>query len=167
MDAISERRSIRRYTEEKVEAKDVIPFIKAAMNAPSAADQQPWRFIIIDDPAILKMVPEVHPYASMVPQASIAVLVCGDMELVEHGKFWIQDCAAATQNFLLAVADGGLGSVWLGVYAREKRVEGLSKLLNLPDNIVPFALLPVGYPAEEKPRKNIFKEDRIGYNEWE
>jgi len=78
----------------------------------------------------------------------------------------VQDCAAATQNMLLAAAALGLGSVWLGVYPRDDRVTGLRRLLGIPETVVPFALLPVGHPAEHKPRKDEFHPERIHRNAW-
>jgi nitroreductase len=88
------------------------------------------------------------------------------MSLAKSGGYWIQDCAAATQNILLEIADQGFGAVWLGVYPREERVEGARALLNLPSHIVPFSLIALGYPAEEKAAKNIFDRDRIKFNGW-
>jgi nitroreductase len=166
MDAIYKRRSIRRFTPEKVPEEAVMDFIKAGMNAPSAANQQPWRFVIIDDRRLLNEIPSFHQYAQMLKEAPVAILVCGDMDLSKHGGFWIQDCSAAVENMLLEIADRGYGGVWLGVYPRDERVEGMRKLLRLPEKIVPFALIALGRPAEEKPRKNEFDAERISHNTW-
>jgi nitroreductase len=166
MDAIYKRRSIRRFTGEKVPEEAITEFIKAGMNAPSASNQQPWRFVIIDDRRLLNEIPSFHPYSQMLREAPVAILVCGDMDLSKHGEFWIQDCSAAVENMLLEIVDRGYGGVWLGVYSRDERVEGMRKLLRLPERIVPFALVALGRPAEEKPRKNEFNKDRISHNIW-
>lgn len=166
MDAVFDRRSIRFYTADPVDDETVTDLLRAAMAAPSAGNEQPWQFVVINDPAVLKRIPEVHPYARMVPAAPVAVLVCADLERERHKGFWVQDCAAATENLLIAVQDKGLGAVWLGVYPRTERVEGLRKLLNIPEHIVPFALVPLGHPAEHKPRSDRFDPDRIHYNAW-
>ncbi len=167
MDAIYKRRSIRKYTSESVPEEEVLQFIKAGMNAPSAGNQQPWHFVVINDRKILVEITNIHPYAQMLEQASCAILVCGDLDLEKHKGYWVQDCSAATQNILLAIADRGFGGVWLGVYPRQDRVEGIRKLLQIPERIIPFALVSLGVPAEEKKPRNKFKKERIRYNYWE
>jgi nitroreductase len=167
MDAIYKRRSIRKYTSQPVPEKNIIEFIKAGMNAPSAGNQQPWHFVIIDDRGILKEITKFHPYSQMLHQASTAILVCGDLDLEKNEGYWVQDCSAATENILLEIADQGFGGVWLGVYPRKDRVEGIRKLLRIPPGIIPFSLISIGYPAENKELKNEFKKERIKRNYWE
>ena len=166
MDSIYKRRSIRRYTSRQVDIKDIEQIIKAGMNAPSAGNQQPWHFIVINDRVKLDAIMNIHPHSKMLKEAGVAILVCGDLSLQPHEGYWVQDCSAATENMLLEITEKGLGGVWLGVYPREDRVKGLQSLLRLPENVVPFALVPVGYPAENKEKKNIFRPERIHINEW-
>ena len=166
MDAILKRRSIRKYTGEPVPENAIKDLLEAAMAAPSAGNEQPWHFIVIKDRAILDQIPRVHPYSQMIKQAPVAILVCGDLNLAAHGEMWVQDCAAATENLLIAVQARGLGAVWLGVYPREERMDGLRKLLRIPENVVPFSLIPVGYPAERKPPASRYKESRVHYDRW-
>jgi len=166
MEAIRTRRSTRAFTQEKVPDEQVKQIIEAGMYAPSAGNQQPWQFITITDKNILKKVPGTHPYATMVPQVSVAILVCGDTSLEKFKGYWVQDCAAATQNMLLAAHALGLGAVWTGVYPRQERVEGFRKLCKLPSHVVPLALLPIGYPAQKSGTAQRFKEDRIHNNTW-
>ena len=166
MEAIFSRRSIRRYKREPVPDEILKDLLRAAMAAPSAGNEQPWHFIVIRDRAILDQIPSLHPYSQMVRQAPMAILVCGDLKLAVHGEMWVQDCSAATENLLIAVQAKGLGAVWLGVYPREERIQGLRRLLGIPNEIVPFALLPVGYPAEKKLPSNRFKKARIHYDRW-
>jgi len=78
----------------------------------------------------------------------------------------VQDCSAAVQNLLLAAHAIGLGAVWAGVYPMKDRVEGLRNLLNLPVEITPFALIPVGYPDHEPAQQERYKKDRVHYNGW-
>jgi nitroreductase len=166
IEAILTRRSIRKYTAEPVSDAVAKDLLEAAMAAPSAGNQQPWHFVIIRDSQILVQIPSVHPYSSMVPQASLAILVCGDQRLEKHSGYWVQDCAAATQNLLLAAHARGLGAVWLGVYPREDRVAGLRKLLGLPESVTPLALISVGYPAERKPKADRYNPARVHTDGW-
>lgn len=166
MEAISTRRSIRKYLKDPVPEEAIKAVIGAAMSAPSAGNEQPWHFVVIDSRADLDKIPSFHPHSLMLREAQVAVLVCGDLSLEKHAGYWTQDCAAATQNMLLAAHSLGLGAVWLGVYPREERVRGLRELLHIPDTVVPFSLVPLGYPAEEKPRADRFNEARIHRNGW-
>ncbi|MCL5774497.1 MAG: nitroreductase family protein [Firmicutes bacterium] len=166
MDAILTRRSIRKYTSQPVSEDAVNELLEAAMSAPSAGNQQPWHFIVINDRGVLDEVPTVHPYSQMMKEASVAILVCADLNLDKHKGYWVQDCSAATENILIAAQTKGLGAVWLGIYPREDRVNGIKKLLNIPENVIPLSLIPVGYPAEHKPRADRFDRSRVHYNHW-
>ena len=167
MKAIMNRRSIRKYTEQMVSDDQVKMLLEAAMCAPSAGNEQPWHFVVIRDRQLLDKVPDYHPHASMIKHAPIAILVCADPRLNKYNvDLWVQDCAAATENILLAVQDLGLGAVWLGVYPNQERVIGLRQLFNMPEEVIPFALVPVGYPAEHKDPANRYREDRVHLNNW-
>jgi len=166
LQAILSRRSIRNYDKKPISDDLVKSLLKAAMSAPSAGNEQPWHFIIIDDRSIVSKIASFHNHAEMLKNASLAILVCGDINLDKHNGMWIQDCSAATENILIAINAQGLGAVWLGIYPRKERVNGLTNLLKLPENIIPFSLISIGYPAEKKPESDRYNESRIHYNEW-
>ena len=167
MEAILTRRSIRRYTGESVPDAVIEEILRAAMQAPSAGNEQPWQFVVITGCAILREIPRFHKHAKMVLDAPVAILVCGDLSREKHEGFWVQDCCAATQNILLAAHARGLGAVWVGIFPREGRVTGFRKLLGLPDHVVPLALVPIGYPAVRKPGEDRFDRSRIHRDRWE
>ncbi|MGM0380632.1 MAG: nitroreductase family protein, partial [bacterium] len=131
LETIQSRRSIRNYEGEEIPEDDLTTMIKASMYAPSAGDEQPWEFIVIDDSDILEKIARQHSNAHMVKDAPVAVLICADLSRVKHENFWPQDCAAATQNFLLAAHDLGFASCWVGIYPRENRVQDVSKIFQL------------------------------------
>ncbi len=166
IEAIMSRRSIRRYTGTPVPEALITQLLEAAMAAPSAGNQQPWQFVVIDDRTLLDAITEVHPYSQMLKEAPMALLICGDTESARHAKFWVQDCSAATQNVLVAARALGLGSVWLGCYPDEARAAGLRGLLGLPDSVIPLALIALGYPAEEKGPANRYRSERVHRNKW-
>jgi nitroreductase len=166
VEALLGRRSIRSYEQRPIPEELVQRLLEAAMSAPSAGNQQPWQFVVVNDRRLLERVPSVHPYADMVPSAPLAVMVCGDLTLDTHTGYWVQDCSAATENLLVAAYALGLGAVWLGCYPREERVVGLRSLLGLPEHIVPLALVPIGYPAETKPPAGRFQPSRVHWNGW-
>lgn len=165
MEAILTRRSIRRYTPQIVPEELIEELLRAAMSAPSTGNGQPWHFVVIDDRKILHEIPRFHPYASMLREAPVAILVCVDREIQQEG-FLVQDGAAATENLLLAAHAKGLGAVWLGIYPLQERMAGMRRLLALPERILPLSLVSMGYPAEKKSRQDRYNPRRIHRNRW-
>lgn len=166
MDAIFNRRSIRKYSSRNIPEEMIEKIIKAGMAAPSAGNEQPWHFILIDDRNILNEIPKFHPYSQMLKEVTSAIVVCGDLSLEKYKGFWVQDCAAATQNMLLMIQELGLGSVWLGIYPIEERTKALQELMGLPENVIPLSILPIGFPAESKEPSNFFDPKRVHRNRW-
>ena len=110
-----------------VEPEKVEMMLRAGMAAPSACNKQPWHFVVINDREILDQIPQFSPYASMVKQAPLAIVVCGCLDKTLEGteqKFWIQDCSAATENILLMAHGLGLGGVWTALYPPERTIRG-------------------------------------------
>lgn len=166
IEAILTRRSIRKY-KKKVVSEDFIKVIlKCAMYAPSAYNQQLWEFIIINERKILDSIPEIHPNSKMLIDVNFSILVCGNLNERNNQSYWIQDCSAATQNILLSTHSLGLGGIWLGIYPREDRILKLRKLLNLPEYLVPFSLIPIGFPDEIKGDPDRLDFNKIHYNKW-
>ncbi len=166
-EAIFGRRSIRRYTDEKITEDEIKILLKAAMYAPSAVDKRPWHFIVFRDKQTMQQIVAAHPNAKMLNQADTAILVCWD-ELLQHDTgYGPVDCAAATQNILLAAHGLGLGAVWVGIYPRIHRIEALHKIFNLPDHVKPFSVISLGHPAEQKPFPDRFNEKRIHAEKWQ
>lgn len=166
MKAIMSRRSIRKYSDQSISEEMITDLLKAAMAAPSAGNQQPWHFVVLDDREILQQIPEIHPHAKMVTEAPVSILVCGDPTLEKYKGYWIQDCSAAVENILIAVEELGLGAVWCGVYPIEERVAAFRKLLNIPEHVIPMAIIPIGHRAEEKKPADRYDVSRIHRNNW-
>lgn len=165
IEAILTRRSIRKYRPEPVSAAMINQLLEAGMSAPSAQNKKPWQIVVITDREVIDEIPQFHPYSNMCKEAPLVICVCGDSVLSE--RYWMQDCVAVTENILIAVRAIGLGAVWLGVYPVPERVTGVRNLLKLPDNITPLSLIPVGHPAEEKPRFPGLDKVRVHYNRWQ
>lgn len=123
--------------------------IKTAISSPTARNQQPWHFIVIDDKTIFDKVQKFHEKAKIITRANKALFVCGDLDLEKFKGYWILDCSAATQNILIDARAYGLGSCWIGIYPRNKRIEKLRDILNIPNNIIQFSLIALGYSNEE------------------
>lgn len=166
LEAIFGRRSIRQYTAQAVSSELIDELLRAAMAAPSAGNQQPWHFVIIDDREILNTIPQFHQYSAMLKNAPLAIAVCGDTRFEKYKGYWVQDCSAAIQNLLIAAHAKGLGAVWLGIYPEDRRVQKTQDLLELPPEVIPLAIISIGYPAENKSPANRYNPDRIHHNHW-
>jgi nitroreductase len=166
IEAIHTRRSIRKFQQKPVSNELVRDLLTAAMSAPSAGNQQPWQFVVITSSELLAKVPAINPYAAMAKEAPLAILICGDLALEKFPGYWVQDCSAATQNLLLAAHGKGLGAVWTGIYPLGDRVDGFKKLCNLPEEVVPLALVVIGYPAQTLKREDRFRADRVRQDTW-
>jgi nitroreductase len=166
LEAILDRRSIRRFVPGEVSEQAVHRLLEAAMYAPSAGNQRPWHFVVLRDRKRLGAIPAFHPHAGMLGEAALAVLVCADLSLQTHQGYWMVDCAAATQNLLLCAHALSLGAVWLGIYPRPERMQGMTRLLALPEQVKPFALVAIGHPAEHPPRPERFLPERVHHDGW-
>jgi nitroreductase len=167
LEAMLTRRSIREYTQQAVPDELVRELLAAAMQAPSAGNQQPWHFVLVTERSQLEALADGLPYGKMLKTAPLGVAVCADLELAKHPGYWVQDCSAATQNLLLAAHALGLGAVWLGVYPVEERVEWVKQLLKLPEQVIPLCVVSLGYPATTpEPPARRYAESRLHYNHW-
>ena len=138
------------------------------MAAPSAGDRKPWHFVVVRDPKTRLALTRVHPYAQMLREASVCIVVCGEPQLGYPGteEFWIQDVSAATENMLLAATGLGLGVVWCGVYPLEDRVRGVRCILGIPEQIVPFSFVPLGYPSTPTTPRTQHDPNRVHREHW-
>jgi nitroreductase len=166
IEAILTRRSIRKYQDKTVPEDVVRSLLAAGMQAPSARDERAWHFVVIDNREILDAVPRFQPYSRMLRQAPLAILVCGDQSIEPEEGYLSQNCSAATQNILLAAHALGLGAVWLGIYPRPERMDGMRQLVGLPENIIPITLISIGYPAEQKKPDDRYDKSKVRHNKW-
>lgn len=166
LEAIFTRRSIRKYKDKKISEEKIKILLSDAMNAPTAVNQQPWVFVVIDDKKILNEIQSFHPNAKMLKAVDKAILICRDKNREKIKNYWTLDCSAATENLLIAARALELGACWLGIYPRDERIEALKKLLDLPEYIIPFSLISLGFPDEESKEIDRFEESRIHYSKW-
>lgn len=166
INTIMTRKSIRKYTSEKIPRDKIKILLKAAMQAPSARNQQPWHFIVVEDPVVLTKISDFSPNTKMCTHAPLGILIIGDLSLDVATGFWPQDCAAATQNMLLAAHAERLGAVWTGIYPREERQKFFQKLFSLPKELIPFSFVVIGYPDESPIIKERYLEQRVHYDTW-
>ena len=163
IETILSRHSIRKFTGEPINEDDLNTIIKAGMAAPSAMNIQPWSFIVITDKTILNNLCNSLPYAKMLDRSGAAIVVCGDSKEAN----WVVDCAAATENILLAAHALGYGAVWTAVYKYESRIEPVRKECKIPKDIIPLNVIPIGVPVEKNVKAiDKYKESNIHKNTW-
>lgn len=165
---IMTRTSIRQFKDQPVEQEKIDIMLKAAMAAPTAVNLQPWHFIVINDKKVIGQLAGGQP-----TNAPLMIAVCGDTNktTMPDGKgklpdFWVQDVSAATENLLLAAHALELGAVWTGVYPIMERTAEVANVLNCPQNIVPLAVVRIGYPDEAPTPKDKFKVENVSYNRF-
>lgn len=161
-EVLLKRRSVRKYTDEKVSDKEIEEILHAAMSGPSAMNKTPWEFYVVTNETKLKEIKTAGSYTGY--DAPLAIVVAADMNRTLEGKlkdFWVQDCSSATENILLAAANLGLGSVWCGMYPIEQSVKNLQKVLGLKENIIPFNVIYIGHPAVEVEPRDQYKEEFV------
>lgn len=165
--SILSRVSVRLYADKPVSSEQVSAILHAAVSAPSGVNKQPWEFIVVDDPKLLTQLAEALPYAKMTARAPVAIVVCGNKDRFLDGvddALWVQDLSAASENILLAAHAIGLGGVWTCIYPHDERMAPVRTILHLPDNFIPFNLIPIGYPEKEHAPMEKWHPERVHQN---
>jgi nitroreductase len=167
LDIIYQRRSIRIFEHREVEKEKLKELLQAAMAAPSASNGQPWEFIVVTKPEQLSILQSKLEHGKYNAPAAIAVLANLSIAKKESSsRFWVQDCSAAVENILIAAAGLGLGSVWIGAYPKEDVTNMIHEVLEIPEDIHVLNLIYVGYPAEEKPPRTQYEEERVHWQKY-
>ena len=164
MNHLYHRVSIRKYQDRPVEKDKIISMLRAAMQAPSAANQQPWEFYVVTCRKKLEALSSVSPYADMAGNAPAAIVSAYRKEcrMPEYAQI---DLSIAMENLWLETDALGLGGVWLGIAPSEERMRAVEKIIGMPDSVRAFAVFPFGYPAEEKVQQERFDPERIHWVE--
>jgi nitroreductase len=149
MDSIFTRRSVRTYLEKAVEPEKIENLLRAAMQAPSAGNQQSSEFLVVQDAAALMQLSKMSPYSRLIAKAPLAIILLGNTDRMKFPENWEQDLGAAAENLLLEAADQGLGAVWLGVHPLKERIDAIRGQFSLPERFRPFAVIAAGYPETE------------------
>ena len=168
IEAIMNRKSIRKYTDQPIDEEAIQTILKAGMSGPTCVNARDWQFIVVQKEEVLNQMADANGRpAEPLRKAKLGILICGNTDLAFKGAkdYWVIDGAIAGQNMILAAEDLGIGSVWLGTWPQMNRVEGLQKLFGLPENLIPHSIIAFGYPAEDpdKSSKPVFEENKVTY----
>jgi len=138
------RRSIRRFKPTDVDANLIKRILDVARYAPSAGNRQPWIFIVVTDPEVKSRLAKIHRWAYPLENAPVGIVVACNREVSPES--YQVDCTCATMYIMFAAHALGLGTVWLQTL---RNIEDVQKILDLPSNYIPVAMLAVGYPDEQ------------------
>jgi nitroreductase len=163
-EAILARRSIRRFTGEDVSPDDERVLIEAAFAAPSANNVRPWHFVVVRDADVRARLAGVHQWSGLLARAPLVIGVLGRAD----ATYWVEDCAAASENVLLAATELGLGTCWVGVWEQgpaphPDETAALQILGTTPDDFRCLCLIAVGHPAGTKAPRTQFQPTKLSY----
>lgn len=165
-EALLNRRSIRKFTDEKVSREDIDELLIAAMSGPSACNRCPWEFFVITNEQKLQELKGASRFSNM--QAPLAIVVCGNISRalpMQLSTYWIQDCSAAIENILLRVTDLGLGAVWCGLHPQKRAEDRTRKMLDINEKWIPLGLIWIGHPAQSPEPRTQFDLKRVHFVE--
>jgi nitroreductase len=167
-ETVFHRASVRNFGAGRISAEDWDRLLRAAMAAPTAVNRQPWEFIVIEERTTLAALADSLPYAKMAKQAAGAVLVCAVPERANQQRveYAVIDASAACENLLLAADALGLGAVWTAVYPQADRQAFVRRILGIPENVIPLALVPIGYPAVDERPKDKYRPEFVHRERW-
>lgn len=181
-EAITTRRSVRRYSDQQVEPEKLQAVLEAVRQAPSWSNRQCWSLVVVEDRDVRQKISELsyvesffavygyksNPAQKALAQAPIVIVACADPQLsgdLGGQQYYMADMGIATQNLMLAAHDQGLGSVFVGVFDEGQ----LKNLLGIPSGIRIVGLFPLGYPAGDAksgpPRKPL--SEFVHYGTWQ
>ena len=163
MNAIFHRVSIRKYQKKQIEQEKIEKMLRAAMAAPSACNQQPWEYYVVRDKAKIEELSKVSPYAVCAKDAPLVFVACYRNKGLIAPSYAQIDLSASVENLLLQADELGLGAVWMGIAPQEERMHAVREVIHLPKELSAFALIPCGYPDEERKQQDRYEECRVHY----
>ena len=165
---IHSRKSVRSFTGFPVNKNDLDNIIKAGMAAPTAVNMQPWSFIVVTDRKKLDTFAEGLPHAKMLFKAGAAIIICteADKAYNKSRDTAIIDASLAGENILLAIEALGLGGVWTAAFPYEDRMKLVRSVLNIPQEVIPLNIIPVGVPTGEDKPKVKYNKEKIHWEQW-
>ncbi|MDD3191243.1 MAG: nitroreductase family protein [Bacilli bacterium] len=163
-EAMQKRRSVRKFTDQKVEDEKVQTILHSAMSGPSACNRRPWEFYVVTNEVLLEQIKKASRFSNF--NSPMVIIVAGNLHHalpLQLSEYWVQDCSAAVENILLSATALGLGSVWCGLKPQKRPMDRVRAILGIPDYIEPLALIHVGYPAQESIPRDQYEESKLHY----
>ncbi|MDR2153174.1 MAG: nitroreductase family protein [Helicobacteraceae bacterium] len=166
MKEIFNRYSVRKFQDRPIEPEKVKKLLEAAMQAPSARNQQPWEFLVITDNESKEAIARICPHSKPLLGAPLGIMVLKNDQNLQYTACIQQDLGAACENILLEAVYLGLGGVWLAIMDYKPLMQGIKEYFKLPAHIEGFATIALGYPAESKTPLLRYDESRVHYEAY-
>jgi nitroreductase len=132
--------AVRAFQSRPIPAEQIRRILEAGRLTGSGSNQQPWHFIVVDEPAELTKLAELAKSGPYIAQAPLAIVV-----VIDRTALAVSDGSRAIQSMVIAAWSEGIGSNWVGYIG----MQGINQLLNIPDNLDVLAILPFGYPVKQ------------------
>ncbi len=162
MNEIFHRTSVRQFEDRAVEPEKIEQLLRAAMQAPTAGNQQAWEFYVVEDKEVIEQLSKTSPYAGSAKNAPL-VIVIANKKAGRFPELLDVDAAIATENIWLEADSLGLGAVMMAVAPFEDRMNAVKEVLNLPDDVYAFDLIPVGYPVKVNEQVDRYDESKVHF----
>jgi len=169
MKTIDIRRSVRTFKDQTVDNETIETLLHAGMQAPTAGNQQEWEFLVLQDRDSLNQLANMSPYAAPIKKAPLVFVLLGNTKQMRFAENWQQDLGACAENILLEAVEQKLGSVWMAVAPDKTRMKFISELYHLPEHILPFCVIALGYPEQEEANHYVDRYDakKVHYERYE
>lgn len=149
-----------------ISVETIYDMVGAAMNIPTVAMGQLTQFVILNEIESLSRASEVIPVPPFTMQALAAIIVCGDINKAQVQEKWMIDCETASHQLLLVAHASGLGAYKSSIYPDRDRMDGMTLLLGLPENVLAHSYVAMGYPTMIPSARDAFGNERVHYNSW-
>lgn len=167
MNSIMKRRSIRKFEDRPVEREKLESVLRAAMQSPTAKDSRCWEFLVVTDRAACEAVSKMSEFAMCAARAPALIVTMVNLAQTSMEEcWWVEDLSAATQTILIQLEEEGLGGVWLGMYPRKARTDALRSYFQLPDHILPFSVIALGYKLREKEPEDRWDPGKVHWERY-
>ncbi|MDR1450971.1 MAG: nitroreductase family protein [Helicobacteraceae bacterium] len=166
MREIFSRYSVRKFQDKPIEPEKVKRLLEAAMQAPSAGNQQPWEFLVVTNQESKEAIARICRYAKPIVGAPLGIVTLQNAASLAYPECVQQDLGAANENILLEAVHLGLGGVWMAIMGFRDQMKGIKEYFKLPDRIEAFSTIAIGYPAENKTPQLRYDEKRAHYEAY-
>ena len=166
MNSIMTRRSMRKYLDKPVESEKTERILRAAMQAPTGHNAQDFEFIVVTDEEMRFRLSRLGPYSHFAEKAPLHIVVCENTGRMWEGSNWQGNLGAVCQNILLQVEEEGLGACWIGVWPYPERMAHVKEAMEIPDSVIPYALISIGYKEYQKRFDDRFDTAKIHYGKY-
>ncbi len=161
MDEIMKRGNTRKFADAPVSDADVDRLIRAGMQARTAGNQIPWHFVIVRSDPSIKVLSHSSMAAGTIRKAPLVLMLLFEEKGLSYPESIPTDMGACAQNILTEAEHLGLGTQWVAVYPYEDRIRHIRSFFDLPTDVTPFCLIPVGHPAEKPVKIDHYDAKRI------